>query len=73
VEIYHFDLNEDRTELLLNGSLADKVANSSDVEMQGKIFGNDFGVITDLEVGPDGYLYALSYMTGTIFRIIPNM
>ena len=72
-EIFHFDLNEDRTELLLNGSLADRVANSSDEEMLLKRFGDDFGGITDLEVGPDGYLYVLSYVSGTIFRIIPDI
>jgi aldose sugar dehydrogenase len=38
-----------------------------------KIFGDDFGGITDLEVGPDGYLYVLSYVSGTIFRIIPDI
>ena len=72
-EIFHFDLNEDRTYLRLNGSLADRVANSSDVEMQLKRFGDDFGGISDLEVGPDGYLYVLSYVSGTIFRIIPDI
>jgi glucose/arabinose dehydrogenase len=71
-EIFHFDLNQDRTELLLNGSLADRVADT-DVEMQLKRFGDDFGGISDLEVGPDGYLYVLSYVSGTIFRIIPDI
>ena len=34
------------------------------------IFGQGFGGITDLQVGPDGYLYVLSY-TGSLFRILP--
>ena len=34
------------------------------------IFGQGFGGITDLQVGPDGYLYVLSY-TGALYRIVP--
>ena len=67
--VYHFDLNEDRTELVLEGSLADKVANADD-ENQGIIFGQGFGAITDIEVGPDGYLYIVGFQ-GAIYRIVP--
>jgi glucose/arabinose dehydrogenase len=67
--LYHFDLNDDRTELVLEGSLADKVANADD-ENQGIIFGQGFGAITDIEVGPDGYLYIVGFQ-GTIYRIVP--
>jgi hypothetical protein len=35
------------------------------------IFGHGFGTITDLQVGPDGYLYVLSYTSGAIYRIVP--
>lgn len=73
MEIYHFDLNEDRTGLVLKGSLEDKVGNTSDIELQRRMFGNDFGIITDLEIGPDGYLYVLSFSSGTIFRIAPDI
>ena len=52
--LYHFDLNKDRTELVLEGPLADKLAGSDD-ENEGIIFGQGFGAITDIEVGPDGY------------------
>jgi aldose sugar dehydrogenase len=51
--IYHFDLNEYRTDLILEGPLADKIANTPE-EMQETIFGEGFGGITDFEVGPDG-------------------
>jgi glucose/arabinose dehydrogenase len=57
--IYHFDLNKDRTQLSLNGSLADKIADAKD-ELKTSLFGRGFGAITDLKVGPDGYLYVLS-------------
>jgi aldose sugar dehydrogenase len=68
--IYHFDLNEDRTELDLNGPLKDKVADS-ELEARDLIFAQGLGTITDMEIGPDGYLYVLSYNTGTLYRILP--
>src|SRR5918996_1199252 len=72
--IYHFDLNNDRTELVLQGPLADKVA-SNISENQDIIWGTGFGIITDIQVGADGYLYILSINLpqerGTIFRIVP--
>ncbi len=68
--LYHFDLNEDRTQLVLEGSFADKVA-AADDENEGIIFGQGFGAITDIEVGPDGYLYIVG-IQGTVYRIVPN-
>jgi aldose sugar dehydrogenase len=61
--IYHFDLNDERTELALSGDLRDKIA-ASEEELQDVIFGQGFGGITDMEVGPDGYLYVLSLHQG---------
>ena len=70
--IYHFDLTGNRTNLILNGLLADKVSNNS-TENQDIIFGEGFGGISDLEVGPyDGYLYVVSLGHGSIYRIVPN-
>ena len=70
--IYHFKLNEDRTQLMLDGPLNDKVANTID-EVNQAIFARGFAGISDMEVGPDGYLYILTYhkSQGTIWRIIP--
>jgi glucose/arabinose dehydrogenase len=70
--IYHFELNQDRTELILDGLLADKVAATESVtELEQIIFAEGFGGITDLEVGPDGYLYVVSLGHGSIYRILP--
>ncbi len=67
--IYDFNLNSARTGLDLSGSLADKIANT-DTEAQGAIFGEGFGGISDLKVGPaDGYLYVLSYGSGAIYKV----
>jgi aldose sugar dehydrogenase len=69
--IYHFKLNQDRNELILSGKLADKVADF-DRQTKGIIFGSNFGGITDMVIGPDGYLYVLSFGQGTIFKISPK-
>ena len=69
--IYHFKLNTERTGLILNGSIADKVSDS-DQEINQLIFGSGFGGITDMEVGPDGYLYVLSFGNGKLYKISPK-
>jgi glucose/arabinose dehydrogenase len=69
--LYNFKLNPQRTALLLNGELADKVADNPD-ETNSVIFGKGFGVITDIQISPDdGYMYILNY-DGTIYRIVPS-
>ena len=68
--IYHFDLNKNRNELLLEGPLKDKVADD-DKELENNIFAGGFGLITDLDVGPDGYLYFVVFNEGKIYRIVP--
>jgi len=69
--LYHFELNSNRTGLFLQGVLSDRVANNTH-ELNDVIFARGFGGITDLDVGPDGYLYVLSYVNRSIYRIIPN-
>lgn len=68
--IYNFNLNNDRTQLALNGELQDKVAESNE-QLQDVIFGKNMESITDLETGPDGYLYVLSIGEGKLWRIVP--
>ena len=57
--VYHFELADNRTALALDGPLKDKMANNRN-EPKTTLFGQGFGGITDIEVGPDGYLYILS-------------
>jgi glucose/arabinose dehydrogenase len=68
--IYYFKLNQDRTSLDLDKGLTDKIA-QTEVELSDVVFGHGFGGITDLEVGPDGFLYVLVYdkNDGRIYRI----
>ena len=87
--VYHFDLTNNnnnnntnatnevgnnRDSLLLGGRLADKVANTTE-ESNEALFATGFAGVTDLEVGPDGYLYILTFhkSQGSIYRIVPNI
>jgi aldose sugar dehydrogenase len=69
--IYHFDLRDNRTKLAIYTPLADKIAENVK-ELEKIIFGSGFVIVTDLEVGPDGYLYVLSYR-GEIWKIVPKI
>jgi glucose/arabinose dehydrogenase len=74
--IYHFELDDRRDELSLYDDLEDKVADDLN-ELDEITFGQGFGQIIDLTVGPDGYLYVLAINRfpednfGTIYRIVP--
>ena len=67
--LYNFRLDSDREQLLLDPPLNDKVADTPQ-EIQDIVFGRGFGVITDIQVGSDGYLYILG-IDGTIYKIVP--
>lgn len=78
--IYNFDLTKDRSALVLHGNLSDKVSEQNTKEyMKEVLFAGGFNPqgITDLEVGPDGYLYVLHYpaipnkFNGTIYKVVP--
>ena len=65
--IYHFELNDDRTTLAIDGQLKSNVANNEE-QLADFIFAKGFSPITDLQVSPDGYLYVLTY-EGTLWKI----
>jgi glucose/arabinose dehydrogenase len=70
--LHHFDLQDGRSELELEGDLEDKVADEFE-EGQNTIVASELGIITDLDVGPDGYLYGTSFdRNGSIFRLYPT-
>jgi aldose sugar dehydrogenase len=70
--LHHFDLNSKRTGLDLPGPLEDKIVDNYEDEELNVTFGKNFGVISDITVGPDGYLYVVSLTRGEIYRIIPT-
>ena len=72
--VYYFEVNEDRTGIIFDASqtdLIDLVADNEE-ELSTIIFASGFGSITDIETGPDGFLYILSYDDGIIYRIAPS-
>jgi glucose/arabinose dehydrogenase len=70
--LYKFELNENRDGFIFNTpALSDNVVNTNE-SMDEIVFGTDFGCITDIEMGPDGFLYIVSLSEGAIYRIIPK-
>ncbi|MDQ3083556.1 MAG: PQQ-dependent sugar dehydrogenase [Thermoproteota archaeon] len=75
--LYRFTLNEARDDIDINNTyvggaaaLADKKVDNT-VESIPITFGQGFGGITDIQVGPDGYIYVLSF-TGDLYKILPT-
>jgi len=68
--LYLFPVNGARNGFVLTGGLADKVADNAG-ELNQVIFGTGFNGITDLKVGPDGFLYVVSIGAGAIYVIKP--
>jgi aldose sugar dehydrogenase len=73
--LYYFELNDNRTGIKFDAAdleedLADQVADN-DQELSQIVFGSGFeDGITDIETGPDGFLYVLTF-NGSIYRILP--
>jgi aldose sugar dehydrogenase len=71
--LYHFKLNNERNDLVLPKALEEKfIENPINSRAESIVFGDGFGGITDLTIGPDGYLYVVSIGQGKIFRILPK-
>ena len=70
--LYELKLNEDRTGFEFEDpSLADLVLNKED-DPSAIIFGTGFVGVTDIEEGPDGLIYLVSAVDGTIYKIAPE-
>lgn len=67
-KLFYFELDKNRTHLVLHGGLKDMVAQG--LEIKDIEFAKGFGAITDLKTGPDGYLYIVSFDKGKIFRLV---
>ena len=61
--LYYFEVNEDRTGIKFDSNsqsgLTDQVADNEE-EMSAIALGTAFGGMTDIETGPDGFLYILT-------------
>jgi glucose/arabinose dehydrogenase len=83
--LFHFELNKLRNDLILKGNLSDRIATDK-YEYNDILFAEGLSIITDLKVGPyDGYLYIVSSFEsndfkagivskteGSVFRIVPT-
>ncbi len=66
--LYLFRLDASRTGFVLGGLLGDLVADSV-VERDLVEFGQGFGAVTDIQVGPGGPVYVTSLGDGTVYRL----
>lgn len=69
-QLYFFRLNATRDDFVLSGALADRVADST-AERNSLAWGTGWGIVTDLKIGPDGYLYVVSMFANRVYRIRP--
>jgi glucose/arabinose dehydrogenase len=71
--IYNFELDNQRKNFELSGTLSDKIANDNG-ELDSLVFASGFGKVTDMDIGPDGFLYVLSTENDatSIYRINPD-
>jgi glucose/arabinose dehydrogenase len=75
-DLYFFEVNEDRSGLEFeNPGIEEDLVASNENERTAVAFATDFpSSITEVETGPDGYLYLLTYhpTMGTLLRIVPQ-
>lgn len=72
-DLYFFKVDENRTGIKIDSSasgLTDSIADPQD-DLSPALFARGFsGRISDIETGPDGYIYVLTYSDGRIYRIV---
>ncbi|MGI8923000.1 MAG: PQQ-dependent sugar dehydrogenase [Fimbriimonadales bacterium] len=71
-DLYLFEMDPHREHFDLDGPLSDRVADNSG-ERGLNEYGSGWGIVTDLEIGPDGYIYVSSLSSGKVFRIRPKV
>ena len=72
--LFHFNLTGNRRMIGVDDPrLEDRVADNLDkheiTESESLLIGRDFGVVTDIETGPNGNLFVVSLSQGTIYEI----
>jgi len=69
--LYKFELNKNRDGFeFSNPDLQDNLVNEGD-SMEEIVIGTGFKCITDIERGPDGFLYLVTHGERAIYRILP--
>jgi aldose sugar dehydrogenase len=71
--LLRYPLGPDGRSLVLDGPLADRVDDNESKgdlgESEPYVVGTGFGVVSDIDVGPDGSLYVASVGNGAIYRL----
>jgi glucose/arabinose dehydrogenase len=72
--LFHFNLTGNRRNIgvddpRLADRVADNLAKHEITESESLLIGRDFGVMTDVETGPNGNLFVVSLSRGTIFEV----
>jgi aldose sugar dehydrogenase len=73
-QLWRFKLNDERQEFVFSDPrLDDRVADNLDkydlTESESLLFGQDFGITTDIQTGPTGTLFVVSLSNGAIYEI----
>ena len=69
--LYRFQLNSERDGFVFSDpALQDLLVDRGD-SMDEIVIGKEFGCITGMVTGPDGYLYLASHVDNNIYRILP--
>jgi glucose/arabinose dehydrogenase len=72
--LFHFNLTGNRRQIATDDPrLADRVADNLEphelTESETLLIGQDFGIVTDIETGPNGNLFVVSLSNGAIYEI----
>jgi hypothetical protein len=72
--LFHFNLTGNRTKIAvddprLEDRVADNLAKHEITESESLLIGRDFGVVTDIETGPNGNLFVVSLTNGAVYEI----
>lgn len=69
-QLYFFKVNKGRNGVELSGPLSDLIADSYDESLDARV-GLFSGGVVDIETGPDGYLYVLTFI-GKVYKLMPD-
>ena len=72
--LFHFNLTGNRRKIAvddprLQDRVADNLAKHEITESESLLIGRDFGIITDIETGPNGNLFVVSLSNGAVYEI----
>jgi len=72
--LFHFEITGNGAKIAvddprLEDRVADNLAKHDITESESLLIGRNFGVVTDIQTGPDGNLYVVSLTRGAVYRI----